>query len=92
MELLQLCIFALIFHIIYKNKRSFNVNKIIISTESGSDLPYKIYEPYNIQIVPLHISFGEKTVYDGTFSPEEINKYFKDSKTLPTTAAVNPRE
>ena len=68
------------------------MNKIIISTESGSDLPYKIYEPYNIQIVPLHISFGEKTVFDGSFSPQEIDKYFKDSKTLPTTSAINPGE
>ncbi len=68
------------------------MSRIIISTESGSDLPYKIYEPHNIEIVPLHISFGEKTVYDGSFDPREIDKYFKDNKTLPTTSAVNPRE
>ena len=48
------------------------MNKIIISTESGSDLPYKIYEPHNIEIVPLHISFGEKTVYDPKFCEKTL--------------------
>lgn len=68
------------------------MSKIIISTESCSDLPWKITIPNNIEIVPMHVSFGKKMLYDGTFEPWEIDEYFKEHKALPTTSAVNPRE
>ncbi|MCD8026913.1 MAG: DegV family protein [Clostridiales bacterium] len=68
------------------------MSKIIISTESGSDLPYKITVPHNIEVVPLHVNFGRSTLNDGEFGIDEIYKYFDNNKELPTTSAVNPGE
>lgn len=66
------------------------MSKIIISTESGSDLPYKITVPHNVQIIPMHISFGRKTFCDGCFNQEEIYKYYDRHKQLPKTSAASP--
>lgn len=68
------------------------MSNIIISTESGSDLPYKISEPLNIQIIPLHVSFGKKTLCEGTFDVDDIFMYYNEHKSLPKTSAVNPDE
>lgn len=68
------------------------MSRIIISTESGSDLPYKIIIPNNIEIVPMHVTFGDKTLCDGSFDVREIDDYFINNKSLPTTSAVNPEE
>lgn len=68
------------------------MNRIIISTESGADLPYKIIIPNNIETVPMHVTFGDRTLCDGSFDVREIDDYFRNSKTLPTTSAVNPEE
>ncbi len=66
------------------------MSKIIISTESGSDLPYKISVPHNIQIIPMHISFGYKTLRDGSFDIDDIYSYYDRHKQLPKTSAPNP--
>lgn len=68
------------------------MNRIIISTESGSDLPYKITVPYNIEVVPLHVTFGNKTFCDGSFDFNEIYRYYDRHKSLPKTSAVSPGE
>ena len=68
------------------------MSRIIISTESGSDLPYKIVIPNNIEIIPMHVTFGNSTRYDGSFDIHEIDDYFNANKTLPTTSAPNPQE
>lgn len=66
------------------------MSSIIISTESGADLPYKITVPHNIQAIPMHISFGEKTLSEGSFENEKIFEYYNSHKKLPKTSAPNP--
>ncbi len=66
------------------------MSSIIISTESGADLPYKITVPHNIQVIPMHISFGEKTLSEGSFENEKIFEYYNSHKKLPKTSAPNP--
>ncbi len=73
-------------------KEGMKMSKIIISTESGADLPYKIIIPNNIEVVPMHVAFGKITKSDGHFNIHEIDTYFKEHNQLPTTSAVNPRE
>ena len=68
------------------------MSRIIISTESGSDLPYKITVPNAIEVVPMHVTFGKNTMSDGCFDISEIDNYFKENKKLPKTSAVNPKE
>lgn len=68
------------------------MSRIIISTESGADLPYKITVPNAVEVVPMHVTFGKKTLSDGNFDISEIDNYFREHKKLPKTSAVNPKE
>lgn len=68
------------------------MSRIIISAESGADLPYKITIPNNIQVVPMHVAFGKNTLDDGSFDISEIDNFYRNNKSLPTTSAVNPEE
>ena len=65
------------------------MSRIIISTESGSDLPWKISVPNCIEILPMHITFGRKMFYDGEFDVAEAERFFKESGKLPVTSAPN---
>lgn len=65
------------------------MNNIIISTESCMDLPYKIFLPYNIKIIPLHISFGDISLADGSFSQDRIFRYFEEHQKPPATSAAS---
>ena len=38
------------------------MSRIIISTESGADLPYKITVPNAVEVVPMHVTFGKKVI------------------------------
>lgn len=68
------------------------MSRIIISTESGSDLPYKISVPNCIEILPMHVAFGGKTLFDGEFDVAETDRFYNESKRLPVTSAPNPGE
>ena len=48
------------------------MKKIILMTETGSDLKPELAAKYGIYVVPMHVTFGDKTVNDMTFDPEEI--------------------
>lgn len=68
------------------------MSKIIISTETGADLPYKITVPQNIEIIPFSVLFGSQRLTDGTFDVQELFDYYEKHKKVPTTSAINPRE
>lgn len=68
------------------------MRKIIILTESGSDLPKDLAKQHNIQVVPMHILMGGKTYADGSIPVEEVYDYYKRTKKIPTTSATNPDE
>lgn len=68
------------------------MNKIIITTESCSDLTSKMAEQYGIYIIPMHIVFEMETFADGTIPVQYIYKYFEKTRKVPKTSAVNPLE
>ena len=41
------------------------MEKIKIITDSTSDLPQRLYDKYNIEVLPLLINFGEESYLDG---------------------------
>ena len=64
---------------------------IRIVTDSACDIPQALVEKYNITIVPLTFSFGDKEFIDReSLTTEEIWKHCADSPTLPQTAAPAP--
>ena len=64
---------------------------IRIVTDSACDIPQALVEKYNITIVPLTFSFGDKEFIDRvSLTAEEFWKHCADSPILPQTAAPAP--
>lgn len=65
---------------------------VLLMAETGADIPREAAERYNIQIVPMHITFGEETRDDGTFPSEEICAYYERTGILPKTSGSVPED
>jgi DegV family protein with EDD domain len=68
------------------------VKRIILSTESGADLPGDLAEKYNIQVVPMHIIMDGKDYLDGSLPVNDIYDYYGSTKKIPSTTATNVHE
>ena len=67
--------------------------KIKISADSTCDLSKELIDKYNIPIMPLHVSLGEKDCLDGiTINPQDIYDYYATTKKLPKTGARSAEE
>ncbi len=66
------------------------MREIILSTETGSDLPQEMAEKYQIHTVPMHVIMDDiDRLDDCNFSVQEIYDYYERTKKVPTTSAVN---
>lgn len=62
--------------------------KIIVTTDSTSDLTKELVEKHNIIVMPLIVTLGEDTFEDGvTINAEDIFNYVEKTGTLPKTCA-----
>lgn len=68
------------------------MKRIILSTESGADLPKDLVEKHQIQVVPMHVIMDGKDYLDGELSVEEVFDFYDRTKTIPSTAATNVHE
>ena len=68
------------------------MRRIILSTESGADLPKDLVEKYQIQVVPMHVVMEGKDYLDGELSVEEVFDYYNRTKKIPSTSATNVHE
>ncbi|XJS10144.1 DegV family protein [Aerococcaceae bacterium WGS1372] len=66
--------------------------KYIITTESGSDIPKDLVEKYNIHVIPMHVTMGDKTYPDGSFEVEKVYKYYEKTNELPKTSGSTPND
>lgn len=65
-------------------------NNIIISSDSTSDLTKELRERYNISILPLGVTLGNKTYFDGVdINPDDIYAHHAKTGELPKTTAAN---
>ncbi len=60
--------------------------KYIILVETGSDFPADLAQQYGVYTVPMHVAFGDKTVDDRTFDPEDIYEFFTSTGKLTKTS------
>lgn len=65
---------------------------IILVAETGSDITPELASRYNIQMVPMHVSFDDETLDDGTFPPEKICDYYRTTGRLPKTSGSMPED
>ncbi|SDY11583.1 MULTISPECIES: DegV family protein [Salimicrobium] len=68
------------------------MKEIILSTESGADLPEDLRVKYNLYTVPMHIIMDDKDYPDGSLPVEEIYSYYERTKRIPSTTATNVHE
>ncbi len=67
--------------------------KIIIASDSTTDLSLDLIEKNNIKILPLTVTLGEEHYKDGVdIDPEMIYAHYEQTKQLPKTAALNITE
>ena len=67
--------------------------KVIITSDSTTDLSPELREQYNIVVMPLVVSLNDQDHLDGVdITPEDIYRNYAANKTLPKTAAVNPAD
>ena len=67
-----------------------NTKNIVITSDSTTDLSTELKERYNISVVPLGVTLGDKTYFDGVdITPDDIYEYHKKTGNLPKTTAAN---
>ncbi len=65
-------------------------NNIIISSDSTCDLSAELRERYNVSIIPLGVTLGDKTYFDGVdIVPDDIYAHHTKTGELPKTTAAN---
>ncbi len=68
------------------------MSRIILSTESGADLPIELANEYNVQVVPMHVIMEGKDYLDGSLPVEDIYDYYDRTKKIPSTTSTNSHE
>ena len=64
--------------------------KIIITAETGSDIPVQLAKELGILLIPMHVSIGQETLDDGAFPPEDVCAYYDRTGKVPTTSGSTP--
>ncbi len=68
------------------------MKSIILVAETGSDITPELAAQYGIQIVPMHVTFGEEALDDGAFPVKKIVDYYKSTGKLPKTSGSTPED
>ncbi|MBE6759175.1 MAG: DegV family protein [Ruminococcaceae bacterium] len=64
--------------------------KVLIASDSTTDLSAELIEKYQIKILPLGVNLGGKSYIDGVdIDPDFIYKYYEEKGELPKTSAAN---
>lgn len=65
------------------------MSKVIISTDSPSDIGAALAEKWGVAVIPLHVILNGEDRLDGVnVTPEEIVENYKATKALPSTSAI----
>ncbi len=66
------------------------MKKVIIASDSTTDLTKELIEKYDIRILPLSVNLGDKTFLDGVdIDPDTIYDHYNKTGELPKTSAIN---
>jgi DegV family protein with EDD domain len=68
------------------------LRQIILSTESGADLPEDLAVKHAVQVVPMHVIMDEQDYLDGSLPVMKIYDYYDRTKNIPSTTATNAHE
>lgn len=65
---------------------------IILAAETGSDITPELAAQYGIYMVPMHVTFENETLDDGSFPAEEIRSFYQKTGKLPKTSGSMPED
>ena len=66
------------------------MSNIVITSDSTTDLGAALIERYNVSIIPLGVTLGDKTYFDGVdINPDDIYAHHAKTGELPKTTAAN---
>lgn len=68
------------------------MRRIILSTESGADLPKDLAIKHDVQVVPMHVIMDGKDYLDGSLPVKDIYDYYERTKEIPSTTSTNSHE
>ncbi|WP_153732721.1 DegV family protein [Sporosarcina obsidiansis] len=68
------------------------MRRIILSTESGADLPKDLADKHHVQVIPMHVIMDGQDYLDGHLSVKEIYDFYDRTKKIPSTSATNVHE
>jgi len=68
------------------------MDKYIIVTESGADLPVELVNLHKINVLPMHVVIDGIDYKEGAIPVKSVYDYHERTKKVPTTSAVNPNE
>lgn len=68
------------------------MREIVLSTESGSDLPEKLIRQYDFKVVPMHVIIDDRSYDDGRFPLKKVYEYYARTGKVPDTTPVNENE
>lgn len=66
------------------------MSKIILSAETGSDMPVTLARELGVLLIPMHVSMGDETLDDGTFPATDVCAYYDRTGKIPTTSGSTP--
>lgn len=66
--------------------------KIIVTAETGCDIPIAEAAELGVELVPMHVSIGEKTIDDGDLSAAEMLEQCRQIGVLPKTSGCTPHD
>ena len=64
----------------------------IIVTETGGDIPAEFVERHGLEMVPMHVTFGDRSLDDGTFPVSDIFAHYRATGDLPRTSGCTPQD
>lgn len=68
------------------------MRRIILSTESGADLPEDVADKHDVQVVPMHVIMDGQDYLDGSLPVKDIYDYYEHTKKIPSTTSTNSHE
>ncbi|WP_342431308.1 DegV family protein [Neobacillus sp. FSL H8-0543] len=68
------------------------MRRIILTTESGADLPVELANKHNVKVVPMHVIMDGEDYLDGSLPVTDIYDYYERTKKIPSTTSTNSHE
>ncbi|EKN70141.1 hypothetical protein BABA_07181 [Neobacillus bataviensis LMG 21833] len=68
------------------------MRRIILTTESGADLPAELADKHNVHVVPMHVIMDGQDYLDGSLPVTDIYDYYDRTKKIPSTTSTNSHE